>query len=158
MIEARATVLRVAGGRAWVSVSDRPGVGCGRCDEPGGCRSAKIAYALKAPTDVFALPNAIAAQAGEQVLVRIDDGAPLRGALASYGLGVVLLLCGATVGHLLAPPGGADLYALAGAVGGLLGAVAINRLLLRSRRWRAALSVEMVRSAHPCVAHGEEQA
>jgi len=154
MIEARAIVLRVAGERAWVRVIDRAG-GCGRCDEPGGCRSTKIAYALKAPNEMFELPNRIAAEAGEAVRIRIADGAPLRGALASYGLGACLLLAGAGVGHSLAPTGGADAYALAGGVIGLAVAAIAGRLLLRSRSWRSDLQVEMVRDAHECALHGE---
>jgi sigma-E factor negative regulatory protein RseC len=152
MIEARAIVLRIAGDRAWVRVTDRAG-GCGRCDEPGGCRSTKIAYALKAPNEVFDVPNRIAAEAGEAVRIRIADGAPLRGALASYGLGVCLLLVGATVGHVLAPSGSADPYALAGGALGLAAAAVANRLLLRSRGWRSALQVEMVREAAACAHH-----
>ncbi len=154
MIEARATVLRVAGERAWIRVSDRPG-GCGRCDEPGGCRSTKIAYALKAPNKVFSVPNHIAAGVGDEVLVRIEDGAPLRGALASYGLGACLLLVGAILGHAVAPAGAADPYALAGGAAGLLAAVLANRLLLRSRAWRAGLQVELVRPGTMCGHHGE---
>ena len=153
MIEARAIVLRVAGERAWVRVIDRAG-GCGRCDEPGGCRSTKIAYALKAPNEVFDVPNRIAAEAGEAVRIRIAEGAPLRGALASYGLGACLLLVGAAIGHSLAPAGGADAYALAGGVTGLAMAAVAGRVLLRSRSWRSALQVEMVRDPHECAHDG----
>lgn len=155
MIEARGTVLRAAGGRAWISVGERPG-GCGRCDEPGGCRSAKLAYALKGPKDVFALPDPIGVRAGDEVLIRIEGGAPLRGALASYGLGAVLLLAGAGAGHALASSSvTADLYALGGAAGGLIGAFWINRLLMLSRRWRAGLSVQMIKTIPPCAGQGE---
>ena len=154
MMEARATVLRVAEGRAWVRVSERPG-GCGRCDEPGGCRSAKLAYALKAPREVFSLPNLIGAQPGDAVRVRIAEGAALRAALVSYGLAALLLLVGAAGGHMLAGEGNPDLPALAGAGAGLLLAWAINRLLTRSRLWRGALGVEMLAAdgAEGCTRH-----
>lgn len=161
MIEARATVLRATADRAWVRVGDRPG-GCGRCDEPGGCRSAKLAYALKAPTEEFVLPNAIGARAGDEVLIRIADGGPLRGALASYGLGVVLLLVGAGAGHAFSTmtASNADLFALVGASAGLLAAVLLNRLMLRSSRWRGVLGVEMVPGGSPssCATRCEEPA
>lgn len=156
MIEVRATVLRVAGDRAWVSVRERPGGGCGRCDEPGGCRSAKIAYAFSGPKDDFVVPNTAGAQAGEDIVLRIDDGVPLRGALITYGLGVALLLLGAALGQLLAMDGNADLFALAGAVIGVGLAVWINRALLRSRRWRGHFAMEMIRNAPPCASpHGD---
>jgi sigma-E factor negative regulatory protein RseC len=149
MIEARGVVLKVAPGRAWVKVSDRQD-GCGRCDEPGGCRSVKIAYAIKPPNEVFSVPDPLGVQVGEKVRVRMDDGAPLRGALASYGVGVILLLGGAIAGHLLAGVGSQDMFALAGGVGGLVVAFAVNRMLYRSRRWRAALRMDLVRDQENC--------
>ncbi len=149
MIEAKAVVVRVEQGRAWVRVSDRQD-GCGRCDEPGGCRSVKIAYAIKPPTEVFSVPDPIGVAVGDRVRVVMQDGAPLLGALASYGLGAVLLLAGAGVGHLLATPGAEDLFALVGALLGVGGAFAVHRGLHRSRRWRGALKIELVRDEGPC--------
>jgi sigma-E factor negative regulatory protein RseC len=149
MIEARAVVLRVEAGRAWVKVTDRQD-GCGRCDEPGGCRSVKIAYALKAPTEVFSVPDSIGAQPGERVRVRMNDGAPLAGAMASYGLGAVLLLAGAAAGHFAAPAGGEDFSALLGGIVGLAFAFVVNRLLYRSRRWRGALRLDLARDDGSC--------
>lgn len=150
MIEARGVVLRVENGLAWVRVSDRQD-GCGRCDEPGGCRSVKIAYAIKTPNEVFSLPDAIGVRVGDAVRVRMDDGAPLCGAMASYGLGVVLLLAGALIGHLVAAEGRQDLLALVGALSGLVAAFGINRLLYRSLRWRRALRMDLIRDTDPCV-------
>ncbi|MCK0505653.1 SoxR reducing system RseC family protein [Aromatoleum anaerobium] len=149
MIEARAVVTRAESGEAWVRIDDRPG-GCGRCDEPGGCRSTGLAYALKAPDKVFRLPNRIGAEAGDAVRIRIDDGAPLRGALLGYGLGVVLLLAGAALGTAFAAEGQGDLFALTGGVGGLVAAVGLNRFALRSTKLRQAFDVEMVREPASC--------
>lgn len=149
MIEAKAVVVRVESGRVWVKVSDRQD-GCGRCDEPGGCRSVKIAYALKPPTEVFSLPDSIGARVGEHVSVRMHDGAPLAGALASYGVGAMLLLAGAAAGHLVAGAGNSDLFALIGGVAGLAGAYGVNRALHRSRGWRRRLSMEIARDDREC--------
>jgi len=149
MIEAKAVVTRAESGEAWVRIDDRPG-GCGRCDEPGGCRSTGLAYALKAPGKVFRLPNQIGAEAGDTVRLRIDDAAPLRGALLGYGLGVVLLLAGAALGTAWAAEGQGDLFALAGGVGGLVAAVGLNRFVLRSARLRHAFDVEMVHETSSC--------
>lgn len=154
MIEARAVVLSVEGDHAWVRIETRPG-GCGRCDEPGGCRSAKLAYALKAPQDVFRVPDTIGAAPGDRVLIRMEDGAPLQGALASYGLGATLLVAGAALGHGLAAPGHEDAFALLGGVLGLVLAFAANRALHRSRRWRQALTMGLTRDESPCsLPHG----
>lgn len=140
MIEASAQVVSVVGDRMTIRVSERPG-GCGRCDEPGGCRSAKLAHALGEPNAEFDVANPISARVGERVLIRIEDGAPLRGALASYGLGTVLLLLGAVMGHTV---GGDDLATVVGALSGLAGAVVFNRILHRSRRWRHSFGLQVV--------------
>ncbi len=149
MIEAKAVVLNVEAGRVWVKVSDRQD-GCGRCDEPGGCRSVKIAYALKPPAEVFSLPDTIDARPGDRVLVRMEDGVALAGALASYGLGAVMLIAGAGAGHLIAGDGNPDFYAMGGAALGLFVAVLVNRLLHRSRRWRRTLKMNIVRDEQGC--------
>lgn len=154
MIEARATVVRVEPGRAWVKVDDRQD-GCGRCDQPGGCRSVKLAYSLRPPTDVFSLPDPLGLQPAERVVVRMKESGPLAGALVSYGLGAGLLVVGAAFGHALATPGHEDGFALAGAILGLLAAVGANRVLHRSRRWRGVLAMELVRDETACGARME---
>jgi sigma-E factor negative regulatory protein RseC len=158
MIEARAVVDRVEGDLAWVRLSGRAG-GCGRCDEPGGCRSTGIAYAVKAPNEVFRVSNVINAGVGEHVSLRIDDGVALRGALLGYGLGACLLLIGAAIGNGLAPGGREDIHALVGAVAGLLAAMALNRLVMRSRAVRGGFHIEMTRAgADLCQVRLEEHA
>ncbi len=144
MIEANGVVTRLDGADAWVRVGRSSG-GCGRCDEPGGCRSIGLAYVLKTPDEEFRLPNRIDARVGDAVGIRIDERMPLRGAIATYGLGVVLLIAGAAIGHSLAPGAGEDLFAFTGGVGGLAAAIGVNRLLLRSGRWRRSLDVELAK-------------
>lgn len=149
MIEARAVVVGVADGLARVRVIDRQ-EGCGRCDEPGGCRSVKLAYAIRPPASEFSLPDTLGVAIGDEVALQLHDGASLRGAMASYGLGAVLLIAGAASGHVLAPGGLADAWAATGAVSGLFLAFLLNRILHRSRRWRGALRVEMSRPGAVC--------
>lgn len=146
MIEARAVVVAVADGLARVRVVDRQ-EGCGRCDEPGGCRSVKLAYALRPPASEFSLPDTLGVRVGDEVALQLQDGASLRSALVSYGLGAVLMIVGAAGGQWLA---GSDPAALAGAVAGLVLAWAVNRGLHRSRRWRGSLRVEMTRPGALC--------
>lgn len=142
MIETSGVVERLVDGDAYVRVSERVG-GCGRCDEPGGCRSSGLTYPFKAPGSVFRLPNRIGARPGDAVTLRMQEGGALRGALMAYGLGVVCLLGGAAVGRLVAATPESDLPVLAGSVVGLLLAVAINRIAARSGTLRAGLRVEM---------------
>ena len=132
-----------------VRVEDRPG-GCGRCDEPGGCRSVRLTEALGGPTEEFDLVNTVHARQGDEVWIRIQSGAPLRAAIASYGLGALLLLIGAGAGHYLAGVGHEDAAALAGGLAGLVIAIGMNWLLQRSRTWRHGLAVEIVPTEQVC--------
>ena len=153
MIEANGVVTRLAGEDAWVRVDPVAG-GCGRCDEPGGCRSIGLAYALKGPDKLFRLRNRTGAQVGERVRVRVDDRMPLRSALATYGCGVALLIAGAAIGHSLSTPAAQDLFAAAGGAGGLAASFVLNQMLLRSRKWRHGLDVEMTTALPPDVPCG----
>ncbi len=145
-MEAFARVQRVDRGSAWLKVTDAGG-GCGRCNEPGGCRAVQITQALGLPRDEFALPLADGVHAGDRVRISIPDGAPLEAALVSYGLGAVLLLAGAALGTMLAGDLAADLHAAGGGAAGLALAVLLNRVLTRSRNWRARLKMELVSEA-----------
>ena len=141
-MQARARILRVENDMAWLELAGVAG-GCGRCDEPGGCRSMQLAHAFGGAEKVFALPLSFPVKPGDQVVISIPDGAPLTAALAAYGLATVLLLAGAAVGSLLGGDGRADLYGLVGGVAGLALAWSINRALPRSRNWRHRLRMEL---------------
>lgn len=143
-MHANARVLRVEGDRAWLELADVAG-GCGRCDEPGGCRSVQVSHAFGGPGKTFALPVSFPVSAGDRVVISIPDGAPLSAALASYGIATLLLIVGAAIGSVLATGARADLFALVGGVGGLLLAWTINRTLPRSRAWRHRLRMELAR-------------
>lgn len=155
MIEAGAVVERVDGAHVWVRIQGRVG-GCGRCDEPGGCRSTGIAYAFGSPERLFRLPNEIGARAGDPVQLQMADGAALRGALFSYGVGVLLLIVGALIGHALAPARWGDFAALVGGAAGLLVAVIANRAMLRSAGLRAGFAIRMA-PARPCLRHAADE-
>lgn len=142
MMEARARILRIDNGQAWVKLSGKQG-GCGRCDEPGGCGSVQISHAFGMPKDEFAMLVDSRFAVGDAVVIRIPDGAPLRAALVSYGLGTLLLLVGAALGSLAGGADRADAWGLAGAVAGLALAWGVNRVLPRSRSWRNSLSMEL---------------
>lgn len=146
-MEALAEVLAVDRRQLRVKVRDA-GTGCGRCDEPGGCRSLRLTHALGAPRDEFTLvaPPELRLQAGDLLRLSIAEGAALKAALAAYGLGALLLLGGAVLVHGLWPAAG-DVGTLAGAVAGLLLALWCNRVLLRSRRWRAQFALELLAPA-----------
>lgn len=143
MIQARARVVKVERDLAWLELADNAG-GCGRCDEPGGCRSIQVSHLFGGPGKVFALPLAFPVKPDDKVLISIPDGAPLSAALATYGLATLLLLAGAALGSLLGRDGWADLFGLAGGLAGLALAWSINRVLPRSRTWRTRLRLELL--------------
>lgn len=153
MIEAPAEVMRVDAGLAWVRLSERPG-GCGRCDDPGGCRSMRIVDTFGAPKQEFVLPDPFGLQPGDRVRIAIPDGAPLRAALFSYGFGALAMLAGAACGSLIAGTDAADLGAGLGAIAGLTLVVAFNRVLVRSRRWRNGMGMSLLRDQGTCTQVG----
>lgn len=144
-MQTRAQVLDVRAGAVRLRVADSGG--CGRCDEPGGCRALRITDAFGLPRNEFVLPSTLALQVGDEVSIRIAEGSALKAALASYGLGALLLIGGAALGQLSAGTDGGDAAALVGGVLGLLLATGVNRFLMRSRNWRRQFELELLPAA-----------
>jgi sigma-E factor negative regulatory protein RseC len=129
MIEAKAVVVRAGEeGKVWARLIGREG-GCGHCDEPGGCHAPRFAEMFKSGDTVFPVDDSLGLRVGERVKVMIDDGLPLRAAMASYGLGTALALAGALFGACLAPPAWGDAASAVGVVAGML----VTALVLRRR-------------------------
>ena len=135
-MEVRGTVVRIEGPLAWVRV-DGQGQGCGRCDEPGGCRSARLTHVWHPPVSEFALDNEIGAGVGQTVRITLAEGAALRAALIGYGLPCLSLLAGAVLGTTQG-----DVPAMFGAGLGLLAGFALQRRLQagRSREHRPRIA------------------
>ncbi|MDR1064725.1 MAG: SoxR reducing system RseC family protein [Azoarcus sp.] len=141
MIEAKAVVIRAGEGKAWARLAEHRG-GCGHCDEPGGCHAPRFAEMFKNGDAVFSVDDPLGLRVGERVKVVIDDGLPLRAAMASYGLGTALVLAGALLCVCLAPPAWADAASGAGAVAGMLAMVFVLRRRARGKgagAWRLRL-------------------
>ena len=153
MIETRAVVVRAGEGKAWVRLLEHHG-GCGRCDDPGGCHAPRLAEMFRGSGKTFAVDDLWGLRVDEQVRIVIDDGVPLRAALASYGLGTALALGGAALGVWLVPAARADL----GAATGLALGIAVTMLVLsiRARRhgsdsWRMRVERDGEHAATGCV-------
>jgi sigma-E factor negative regulatory protein RseC len=140
MMEARATVVRVADGQVWLRLEDRVG-GCGRCDEPGGCRSTRLADLFKSSGELFCLPDSLGSRVGDGVRIGVPEGAPLRAALLSYVLPLGLMLALGGLGLVLAPFASPDASVLAGVVAGLVAGVAVGRWIMGSGQGRWGLSL-----------------
>lgn len=149
MMEAGATVVRVAEGRVWVRLQQQLG-GCGRCDEPGGCQATRLSDIFKPSGGEVCLPDSMGFQVGERVRIAVPEGAPLRAALLSYGLPLGLVLSLGAAFGALAPFVSGDANVLAGVVLGLLLGVVLGRRIMAGPRWRRALGLSL-RRADPAV-------
>ena len=138
-MDVEAVVRRVEQRFAVVELTDKPG-SCGRCDQPGGCRSAQLTRFFGDSCRTYRLPNTIDARPGERVIVRIGDGLPLKAALVVYLLPVALLLLGAAAGIAFGGEATQDAAALAGAGAGMV--VAVGIVAAFQRRHAAAGSLQ----------------
>lgn len=125
-VRVEAMVTRTEGELAWVKVVQEGG-GCGRCEEPGGCRSAMLGDALGVRCREYAVANTLQAVQGVRVAVDVPDGVPLRAAGWAYGFPLLGLLLGAAVARAC---GAGDASMALGAALGVCAAVGFAR-------WRA---------------------
>lgn len=119
-METFARVRRLQGASAVVAV-EADGGGCGRCSEPGGCRSGLLSQIFRSPVSEFSVPNDIDACTGDRVLVRLEAGGLARWSLTTYLLPVFAVLTGAAIGALAAGEAySRDVSAVGGALVGLV--------------------------------------
>lgn len=143
-MEAQGVVRRLEGDEAVVEVTEEQG-GCGRCHEPGGCKTGLLSHGFRHSCREFRVHNGIGAQPGEQVVLRVAEGSLLQAAFIAYLLPVASVLLGAGAGVAFAGGGATDMAALFGALAGLgLGAWGAQRLQ-RARARQAGLLPVMAR-------------
>ena len=118
MIEEQAIVVDVDRDMALLEiVRSKP---CGLCGQTRGCGVSIWGRLLGHRNSVVRAENQINAQAGDSVVVGIDEKALLASSLAAYGVPLISLLVGAGLGgSFSATPAHADMYALVGAGIGL---------------------------------------
>lgn len=131
MIEEQAIVVDVDRDMALLEiVRSKP---CGLCGQTRGCGVSIWGRLLGHRISVVRAENQINAQAGDSVVVGIDEKALLASSLAAYGVPLISLLIGAGLGgSFAAAPANADAYALSGAGLGL----ALGLLWLRGHAAR----------------------
>ena len=113
MSETRAIVAELDGEYALVRTEEG---GCGRCHESGGCGGANISQMLCSNRERrWRVLNPRGAVVGEQVSIRVADGAVRSGATLLYGIPLLAFVAGAIAGGAwLSEPG-----AIGGAIAGM---------------------------------------
>lgn len=149
MIEVPATVVGMSGKRLRVRLDTQQG-GCGRCNEPGGCGSARLSELFGPTRNEFELTNSIDAHSGDPVLLCIAEGASLKAALVGYGLPVLLVIAGAAIGTALSGSGAEDLFALGGAAIGIGLALPLGRRMRRRAGWSAGIELRRATDGKVC--------
>lgn len=99
MIEENARVVAVEGDVAWVET--RRNSVCGSCAANKGCGTTALAKVVGVKYTRLRVLNAIAAKAGDEVVIGIEENALVRGSLAMYAVPIVLLLVFAGLGDAL---------------------------------------------------------
>lgn len=133
MIEENGIVERLEGDLALVRTERRST--CGGCRASGSCGTSLLDRMLGRRAVLLRAENRAGANAGDQVVVGVDESTLLRAAVLAYLLPMLALIVGAVLGQTLADLTGlaSQLPALAGAAG------AFALALMRLRRYSAEL-------------------
>lgn len=148
MIEVPGEVVELQDGRARVRAAARSG-GCGRCNEPGGCGSAKVGSMFRTEHADIWVRNELGVAVGERVLVCLDEGVSMQAALLGYMVPVVGIVLGAAVGVFFAGTASVDGAAVVGALAGLAGGVLVSRWMGRGQPLEAEPTLKRL-EAEPC--------
>lgn len=97
--------------------------GCGRCHEPGGCGGQQLTQMFCTGPKTYLVENTCGASVGERVTIAIGAGEVARTANLAYGIPLLGAIGGGLVGTALA----GDIGGMLGAAAGLLAAYAIIR-------------------------------
>lgn len=146
MMDQEAIVARVEGEHAYVEVGAG---GCGRCHETGGCQSGILGQMFSSKPRQFRLVNRIGAVPGDHVVVRVEEGATLRAALAIYILPLIFLLLGAVAGAEL--DGHRDASAAQGALAGFVFGVLAGLTFRKARIGKVAEPILVRRTTSFCL-------
>ncbi len=130
MLERTGTVLRC--GTKRIEVQLDPVIACAGCAGTGGCGIGPLVNALRRGPDtcVLALPDSELYPPGARVRVCLPAPRMLRAAFVAYGLPLATIFGGSWLASGLAATS-ADLWATAGALGGLVVGVMVGRRLVR---------------------------
>ncbi len=136
-----ARITRLDGAVAIIAVDAENG-GCGRCSEPGGCRSAVLTQMFRQRGCEFSVQNRIDARVGDRVVLRLPDGSLARWSLTIYLVPVLAVLLGAALGSFCV---GDASFRDFGAMSGSLVALAVCWIVFRLVPTSLGTGPQMVR-------------
>ena len=116
MITEQGRVIALNGSQAWVQTIRQSA--CESCSARTGCGQRVLASASGGRANQVLVENSIRAGVGDEVTIGIDEQALLAASLVVYALPLLLMVLASILGHQLS--GGSDLWAMAGAVIGLI--------------------------------------
>ncbi|QSP96304.1 SoxR reducing system RseC family protein [Marinobacter salinisoli] len=123
MITETGKVVAVKGDHAWVQTIRLSA--CNSCSARKGCGQRALAAATSGRANQVLVRNSVNAAVGDEVTLGIDEKALLGASVLAYALPLVLMVVATVAGHRLS--GGANLWAMAGAVIGLAGGFMVGR-------------------------------
>ena len=98
MIEETATVSRVEGNQVWVKTEKA--TSCGQCNQNSACSTNFLENYLHKRE--LSVDTDLCLQAGDRIVVAIDEGALVKGSLLIYIVPLLVLFAGAGLGELFA--------------------------------------------------------
>ena len=122
MIETQAIVVQVHDSVAYVRAQFPSG--CSSCSADKGCASLTLSKIFNAKPRQYRVLNLIDAKVGDAVVIGLQEGALLKGAISVYLLPLALLLVGAVAGYYAVPGTSGDAYSVIGALLGIMLGVA----------------------------------
>lgn len=132
-METQARVMAVEPGAALVEPMEPSG--CSACGTTGGCGVNRIGQIFILKSKRYRVLDPVGSRVGEAVVVRVEDGAVLRGSAAVYMLPLLLVFVGALLAAHYAPLASRDVWSIAGAAGGfVLGALWLALFSQRAAR------------------------
>ncbi len=129
MIEERATVIEVSDGYIWLDIECRST--CVGCNASSRCEGGILSEIYRNKLIWVQAPSYISLQPGDKVVISMDDGLLLRGALLFYLLPLVFLLFGVTLGKALFALADECALIFSGIIGTLFGFFMVRKLAWR---------------------------
>ncbi|HEY3325801.1 MAG TPA: SoxR reducing system RseC family protein [Novimethylophilus sp.] len=146
MIEEQAVVVSVEGERAHLEIERSSP--CGLCGATRGCGVSLWGRLFSRSRGSISAANALQAKVGEHVIIGVQEGALLAGSIAAYLLPLILICAGGLFGAMFATSRATgDLYAVAGAITGLIAGLAWLRFHTGSRQQDGRYQPVMLRRA-----------